>query len=271
MDHSAARTSAVTAVLRRVVAVRAVHRLLLLAGLVVAGWLIGGAAQAFADTASHQGMATASPQGAAVVPASAAGLLRAPGGIVQGASAVLRGRAPVPAALAAVPHGRTVVPLPGHPVPNITPTPRPSVPPAQNIPGRATNGDRPGAEGEIVVTPAERPGRTAPARPSAITRRIAANGTGFAKAARAHVRRSASRTVWRGPDKPVAPVPAPAPAQATGASAPAAGPVLFGGFGGTLLRRSWTPRRPGAVLLRALNEVPPAVRGAADEPSFAPD
>ncbi|MEV5569661.1 hypothetical protein AB0L06_06405 [Spirillospora sp. NPDC052269] len=266
MDHSAARTSAVTAVLRRVVVDRAVHRLLLLAGLIITGWLIGGAAQAFADTAS------ASPQGASVVPASTAGLLRASGGIVQGASAVLKGRASVPGALAAVSRGGTVVPLPGHPVLNITPAPRPSLPPARSNPGRTALGGRPGANGEIVVTPTERPGRTASSGPRAavrtITRRSAANGTGIKIV---HVRRSASRTVWHGSHAPVAPVPAPAPAQAAGASAPATGPVLFGGFGGALLRRSWTPRRPGAVLVQALNEVPPAVRGAADEPSFAPD
>ncbi|MFC5186971.1 hypothetical protein [Actinomadura harenae] len=269
MDHIAARTSAVTAVLRRAVVHRAVHRLLLLAGLVAAGWLIGGAAQAFADSAPSRGTT--------VAPAAAApgGLLHAPDGIVRGASAVLGDRPPVPAALATAPRGGTPVPLPGHPALSVTPASRPSVPPAQDPPEeRGTSGvdvTRPGAE-ELTTA---RLGRTvsagsgdAVARTSTLTRRTAAGAD--LKITRAHVRRSVTRTVHRGANTPVTPV-APAPAQATGASAPAAGPVLFGGFGGVLLRRSWTPRRPGAVLLRVLNEVPPAVRGAADEPSFAPD
>lgn len=267
MDHGPARIPAMIAVLRRALAHRAVRRLLVLAGLVTTGWLIGGAGQALADTA---GPSSTTPRG--VVVAGPAGLLHASGGIVRDASAALGGRTPVPPALARLPHAEPVAP-PSAPGPG-----RPAVtvivpPPSSEQPGQDAH-DRPpaplGARSGGVVSPG-RSGRKAQAAASrAISRRVA---DAVARTVRGHVRRSAPRTVWHTPDAPAAPapVPAPAPAQVTGSSVPTAGPTLFGGLGGALLRRSWTPHPTGVALLRAPGEVPPAVHGAADEPSFAPD
>ncbi|RFU43247.1 hypothetical protein DZF91_02010 [Actinomadura logoneensis] len=299
MDQGPARNPAAIAVLRRALARRAVRRLLVLAGLVAAGWLIGGVGQAFADTAG-----TAAPKGVAVSGPGA--LLRAPGGIVRDTSAALGRRAAVPAALAVVPHAGsivphagsivppagsivphagsivpqagtilphagTVVPLPVpvvRPVPNVV-APRPPASPLHQTPGRVRTGAKASdAVRPSVVAALDRHARGASAaRP--ITRWTTASAVGAAVKGHGPVRSGASRTVLHDTNAPAGPVPA--PVQAAGSSVPAAGPALFGGFGGMTLRRSWTPRRPGPVLLRAPGEVPPAVRGATDEPSFAPD
>ncbi|MCP2342928.1 hypothetical protein [Actinomadura rupiterrae] len=276
MVHSPARTTAATAVpcrvlarrvpahraVRRLLAHRAVRRLLVLAGLVVAGWLIGGTAQAFADTAVP---AVAGPAHPALLPAGGT-----PRGIVRDTSAALGERAPVPTAFAAMPRGGALVPLPGHPVLNV-PVPRPSGPPDAR--GGQTTPGGPVAEGGAPVTSRpnagvspDRPVRTV--RKGARAARIITHRAGRASAG--HAGRNVARTVRRAPHAPVAPAPAPAPAQA-GSLAPVPGPVLFGGFGGVFLRRVWTPRRPKAVLVRAAGEAPPAVRGAAGEPAVAPD
>ncbi|WP_067467131.1 hypothetical protein [Actinomadura macra] len=63
-----------------------------------------------------------------------------------------------------------------------------------------------------------------------------------------------------------APVPAPVQDEST-----AAGALVFGGSAGLPGVLVWAPAQPRASLSHALSPVPPAVRTAADEPSFAPD
>ncbi|MFC4912248.1 hypothetical protein [Actinomadura gamaensis] len=284
MVRTSARIPAATAVLRRALAHRAFRRLLVLAGLVTAGWLIGGAGQAFADTAAPVPADTAQARHG-LLPASAdAG---ASHGLIRDASEALGGRSSVPTALTRAPRGGAILPLPGRPalkIPASTPSGQP-VPgggrttPGGPVTGGGTPGDtRPGTvsgtgSGTVsndVATSPDRPARTAPHAAHA-ARTITRPSGGTAAKGSGHARRNVSRTVRHGSHTPVAPVaPAPAPAQA-GSLAPVAGPVLFGGLGGVFLRRVWTPRGPKAVLVRASAERSPAVLGATDEPSIAPD
>lgn len=209
-------------VLRRAVVGRAFRRLLVIAGLIVAGWLIGGLARtAHADEVPR--------------PVQAVGPV-----LDRAVHEVVTPRAPM------------------HVVRNVaTKTP---VKDGQIVP--------PGLGKARVERPKTSFAQSHPRR---------AQVPGHVRAERVLVRtyRAAERPRPAGFDvsAPVVkhhPVPLPAPAQ-DGTHSTVGGPALPGGHAGLPGALHWAPARPETSPLRTLGPVPPAVRTAADEPSFAPD
>ncbi|MFC6879661.1 MULTISPECIES: hypothetical protein [Actinomadura] len=237
----------VTARLRRAVCGRALRRVLVIVGLAAAGWLVGGAAQASADEAPPA-------PGGQVVP-----VLNA----VRAGAAEATKVASAPA-VAKVP--RVVEQLGEGTAPKIVP---PRIDPGEAVgkiatPPPSSSGHRSDSGVSWIRTrsteraPDRAEGRTV--RKAAVGERVVPRGSAK-KADRAHGKRTVRR--------PVSKVPAP-PSQGGNAGS-VAGPVVFGGVGGLPSRQAWEPVRHASVLLRASSALPPAVRTAADEPTFAPD
>ncbi|WP_329518657.1 hypothetical protein [Spirillospora sp. NBC_01491] len=232
--------------LRRAVAGRTIRRILVIVGLITAGWLLGGAAQA---CAAEQPAPADVVKGATVLN----GTVRAARNVVlPGARKGIRGVVVKP---------RTVAPPPES---GGAGAPHAVSPPEETVRKRV----------RAVAPVPVRAGRVsrAPARPRSGTSAERSPRKGLAAIV---ARPGASEGVQARPAPRPAPVPrervpAPDPHRA-GASGPVAGPVLLGGLSGLPAGRPWIPARPRPVLLHAPGAVPPAVRTAADEPSFAPD
>ncbi|WP_030170196.1 hypothetical protein [Spirillospora albida] len=224
MAHDEARMRAVSVRLRHVVAGRSVRRLLVLAGLVVAGWLIGCLTQsAHADELPS-------------VPDS---------GLVTRLDQITRD-APVPA-IAPRPEPEAVrAPLRVVPHP-----PRAQAP--ETV--RTVTADAPAVRRKA----AQRPVR-ARDRHIEIENRTEA---GRQRPATAQVPEPVRH---HGHDTP-----APLPAPASDGSSSAVTLAPFGGPIGLPDDQPWALRRPRASSVRLVGVQAPAVRTAADEPSFAPD
>ncbi|WP_067481248.1 hypothetical protein [Actinomadura hibisca] len=255
MAFDSALTRAVSALLCRVAASRAVRRLLVVLGLLAAGWLLGGAAQAHADGPS--------PADAARVVTDAPVLgdaVRVAQTATDHAHRAPRPALPVRAIADEVVKNRRPV------TPTVPPVAVPAAPSARHV-ERAV----PQAQAaDKVQAPAVRK-----AADVSWTPRRPAKKAGPAE--RAHVRKAQHSKRHAAPEaadqvgnaRSLAP-PLPVLAEA-GSVLPASGLILIGGIGAAPTRRPWALNRPRGVLLRAPGAVPPAVRTAADEPSFAPD
>ncbi|QKW33202.1 hypothetical protein HUT06_03425 [Actinomadura sp. NAK00032] len=224
MAGDAARFGTVSVRLRRVPAGRAVQRLLVLGGLLIAGWLLGCAAQsAHADE----------------LPPPAAHLVaKAP--VLERAAAIVYEHEPVKRAVA--------------PVAADVPPPVAAPPPVRQAPVRPD-----------VRRPAVERASTAAAR--AVTRsrpEVHLRGHRAPVVAKkdVHTTRPAAGHVVQHPAPP-----APERHGDHSAAAGIGGGVTAGMPDGV----TWAPPPPRASLARASGALPPAVRTAADEPSFAPD
>ncbi|WP_067821613.1 hypothetical protein [Actinomadura kijaniata] len=232
MTFGAALRRAVSAVPCR----GAVRRLLVVVGLAAAGWLLGGAAQAEAETPDARRVVADTP----VV-----------GDAVRVAERRVLPERPVREIVRAV-KDREVEPPVKVERPPADPPVRQVVPDAGAVPAAKADKGEPVAKRSVKRNASKRVHRTA----------------GDAHVFAGTFEKNASHSGAADQAAPVAPIPA--LAQAGGVS-PAAGLILIGGIGAPLARRAWVPGRPQGVLLRAPGAVPPAVRTAADEPSFAPD
>ncbi|POM26627.1 hypothetical protein BTM25_10300 [Actinomadura rubteroloni] len=230
----------VSALLRR----PAVRRLLVVAGVLVAGWLLGGAS---AQAAHADEPAPGSDVVGVVTEAPVIGdAIRAS---QQVTATVPRPSTGLP--VADVPHVdpiRNIVPA----VPGVTPNrPRAERPATPRTPTTELAGRR--------IAHAEQAHGTAPA-PRAV-QVDAGDATGHAPA---HARLSAKR-----PASPGTSIPAP---DQTGQALPGTTALPLGGVGGpTTARRLGAHPRTRALPAHAPGVLPPVVRTAADEPSFAPD
>ncbi|MBW8487279.1 hypothetical protein [Actinomadura parmotrematis] len=260
---------AIIALPRRVASGRLAQRLLVVAGILAAGWLLGGAAQAaHADTtpvADAVGVAADTPVvGDALRAVDPGGALRAARGGAERAA-----------------HDVTAGAAQRQPVASLPPVRDEAGRPAADVPARhaAPRAERPEVP-KRVHSPAQR--RTAHQR-RAVTHRRSAHGRPAHRVAHRAVDRAASMAGIPRPgldpigadassshqaEAPLAPVPAPAQA---GPALPAPGLIMLGGLAGAVTRRPPALARPSGVLLRVFGALPPAVRTAADEPSFAPD
>jgi hypothetical protein len=226
---------AIAALLRR----PGVRRLLVVAGVLAAGWLLGGA------TAQAAHADTPPPDNGVV-------------GVVEQAPVIGDAIRASKQVTGAVPH----VNLPALPVAG----------PLGNVP--SVPGDAPSAP-----RPADRP--AAPATPS-VTHTAHGSAT---RGERGHGMVAAARGATTRPTKarhvpahtrsttgkhtaPDGSNPAPAPA---GTGMPGTSPLPFDGFGGPLARHFGLRPRTPALPAHAPCVLPPVVRTAADEPSFAPD
>lgn len=218
MAGDAARAGAVSVLARRVV-----RRVLVLAGLVVAGWLLGCAAQ---SAAHADAVPAVPPQVVAGTPVLAPAVETAPRPVGHVMRAVVPERAPLE-------HELTQVAVPSSEKPEI----RLSAEKARE------GGGVPVAR--FVPVPRRRVAKVVRAAP-------AAGGRAVHRVVRQH------RAPLRAPVRPD-------DHSAVGNSV-ASG--VIAGFPDVL---GWTPAPARASIPRVLGAVPPAVRTAADEPSFAPD
>lgn len=221
----AARVGAVIARPRRVSAGRAVRRLLVLGGLLIAGWLLGCAAQS-----AHADEGPAAP--AEVV-------AKTP--VLGDAVTAVHQREPV----------RGVVRAVAKKAPREVPVQQVVLPEASNDP--VTVRETPPAAAAGEVSQAQRPARELDAhRVSSVS----VDRTAVAHEARHAVQQHRA--------------PMPAPDHPDGGST--VGGVVTGALTAGLPDvGTWAPAPPRAALPRASCAMPPAVRTAADEPSFAPD
>ncbi|MEU8340968.1 hypothetical protein AB0C74_04685 [Spirillospora sp. NPDC048832] len=230
MAGGAARFGTVSVLPRRVPIGRAVRRLLVLAGLLIAGWLLGGAAQsAHADE----------------LPRPAAHLVaKAP--VLERAAAVVHGHEPLK---------RTVTPVVANMPRAAAPEPPAAVPPAPIRPDvRRPVAERSSAAVVRVVT-----------RPRSDVR-VPPKGQRVPVVSKAAHTRSVEGHAPRHADRHPAP---PAPERHGDHSAAAGlGSGMTAGFPAAV---SLIPPSPRASVARVSGALPPAVRTAADEPSFAPD
>ncbi|WP_433464989.1 hypothetical protein [Spirillospora sp. CA-128828] len=223
MAGDAARIRTVPVRLSRV----AVRRLLVLGGLLVAGWLLG--------CAGHSAHADEVPP----VPRPAGVVAKTP--LLKAAVTTVHEREPVRRVVRAVAQKAK----PGPHVRDASP-PKPAVPPAQ-------------VAGHEVAPPSPRGIPAAkihrrPVRPvvSAVSRARTSIGHGARHAVRHHR----------------APLPAP---ERPGTHSAAGAVVVPGATAGIPVTGTWAPAPPRAARPRVSGALPPAVRTAADEPSFAPD
>ncbi|WP_153534218.1 hypothetical protein [Actinomadura macrotermitis] len=242
-------SDSVVGAIRALLRSRAVHRLLVLAGIVTAGWLLGGAAHAAHADGPPVPDASRVTAGVPMV----GGTLRAVG---DGAS-----RAVHDGAVRAVQDGASRA------VRAVRPAVSPPVRDGAGRPGAGRNARRPEPRPGASWT-SRRPAERALGGPAVRAAHHRPAATGASKATRTRPVPAAARASAQPAQTP--PVPVPAPAQA-GSLSPVTGPVPLGGITGPPARGPWAPTRPAGVLLRASGAVPPAVRTAADEPSFAPD
>lgn len=239
-----------TARLRRAVCGRALRRVLVIVGLAVAGWLVGGAAQASADEAPP------APGGQVVPVLNAVRAGAAEATKVASAPAVAK----VPRVVEQLGEGTAPKIVPPRIDPGEAGGKIVTPPPSSSSSGRRSdNGVSWIRTRSAERAPDRAEGRTV-RKAAAVGERVVPRG--FAKKAdHTHGKRTVQR--------PVSKVPAP-PSQGGNAGS-VAGPVVFGGVGGLPGRQAWEPVRHASVLLRASSALPPAVRTAADEPTFAPD
>ena len=228
MSGDAVRVRTVSVRLRRVAAGRAVQRLLVLGGLLIAGWLLGCAAQSATAHADE-------------LPAPARVVARTP--VLGRAAAAVHERVPVHRVVRAV---TVKVPrtAPDEALPQVAP-PAQSVEPVRAAP-RAVERSAPRARHDA----APRASRNLPVR--------------VAKA-------SATRpVVGHAPHHAVRHPALPAPRRHGDHSA--AGGYAAGGLtAGFPASVSWASAPSCASAAHVLGAMPPAVRTAADEPSFVPD
>jgi hypothetical protein len=230
----------VSALLRRPL----VRRLLVVAGVLVVGWLLGGAS---AQAAHADGPAPGNDVVGVVTEAPVIG---------DAIRASQQVTATVP---------RPVTGLPVADVPHVDPI-RNIVPDVPDVTPNRPRADRPATPRTSATELAartsahtERARGTAPA-PRAV-QADAGDATGHAPA---HARSSATR-----PAAPGTSIPAP---DQTGQALPGTTALPLGGIGGpTTARRLGAHPRTRALPAHAPGVLPPVVRTAADEPSFAPD
>ncbi|MFC4056065.1 hypothetical protein ACFOY4_40795 [Actinomadura syzygii] len=221
-----------------VLARRAVRRVLVLAGLAVAGWLLGCAAQSAAAHADElPAVPTRVVAGTPVLGSAMETAPRPVGHVVREVSekAPVEQREPV-----------TLAPPP-------SPLEIPAISGAPETPRFAANAH------ESKAVPA---GHLAPAPP--LTQRRVAKVVQAAPAVGGH---AANQVVRHRPAPMRAPV-APTPPDDHSAIGNSAASGAIAGFPDVL---AWTPAPPRVSVPRALSALPPAVRTAADEPTFAPD
>ncbi|MEV4005399.1 hypothetical protein [Actinomadura sp. NPDC049753] len=236
MAGGAVRVGAVSALLRRAAAGRSVRRLLVLGGLLIAGWLLGCAAQvAHADEPP---------------PAPVTGVVeKTP--LLGDAVQTVRERRPVreaPGVAAPVEIVGVVAPEPreekaAHDVP----PPRPEVrvePPAEREPRPVVT--------EVAAAPETHRKPSAPAVSSLSRTRPGAGHAARHVAVRHH------------------PAPSPVP-EKPGTHSVTGGVIASGVAAGFPAAGTPAPAPRRASLRPVFGAVPPAVRTAADEPSFAPD
>ncbi|MFF0525802.1 hypothetical protein ACFYTC_44515 [Actinomadura nitritigenes] len=251
MAGVAARAGAVPVLPRRAVTGRIARRLLVLAGLLIAGWLLGGMAQHATARAAELPVPSvpAAPAGETVPATSAtavadgapalAGVLKAP-------------RAPLPSVAGAVKHRTPVQAL--APVDPLKPA----------TPERSARAAKAAAPAERAAGPRKAHGAPRRMARSAVAvhrspgRSQAVSGTRQASHTRHH------RAIERHP------APFQAPGQ-SGTHSATCGGVPIGAAAGLPTVLPWAPVPPRACVPRRFGAVPPAVRTAADEPSFAPD
>ncbi|MEV0660524.1 hypothetical protein ACIBI3_00365 [Actinomadura luteofluorescens] len=236
MAGGAVWVGTVSVLLRRAAGGRSVRRLLVLGGLLIGGWLLGCAAQsAHADERPP--------------PAPVAGVVeKTP--LLGDAVQTVREHRPVreaPGVTDPVEVVRVVAPEPhAQKVAQDVPPPRPEV------------------RGEPVIEPAPRPVVTEAAalephhRPSA-------PAVSSLSMTRPSVGHAARHVVVRHHPAPMPPPEKPGTHSATG------GFIMTGVAAGFPTAGTWVPAPHRASLRPAFGAVPPAVRTAADEPSFAPD
>lgn len=233
MTGGAARVRTVSVRLRRVApGRRAVQRLLVLGGLLIAGWLLGCAAQSASAHADE-------------LPAPAQVVARTP--VLGEAAAAAHRREPV---------HRVVLAVAGR-VPRTEPDKAPPqvAPPSQTVEPAGPMGKKP-------LPTAERP--VAQARHLGVPR---ASSVLPARSVKGPLTRSA---VGHVPPHVVRHPAMPAP-QRHGDHSAAGGFVVNGATAGFPNVGDWAPAPPRASVPRVSGAIPPAVRTAADEPSFAPD
>lgn len=257
MAGVAARAGAVPVLLRRAVTGRIVRRLLVLAGLLIAGWLLGGMAQHATARAAELPAPPVRPVPS--VPAAPAGetVPATSATAVSDGAPALTGvlktpRTPLPSVDGAVKH-RT-------PVQALAPV-DPLKPAAPEGPARAAKAAAPAerATGPQKAHGApRRTARSAVAVHRSPGRSQAVSGTRQASQVRHH------RAIERHP------APFQAPGQ-SGTHSATCGGVPIGAAAGLPTVLPWAPVPPRACVPRRFGAVPPAVRTAADEPSFAPD
>ncbi|MFB4308229.1 hypothetical protein [Actinomadura sp. GTD37] len=225
MAGDAARVRTVFVRLRRVAAGRAVQRLLVLGGLLIAGWLLGCAAQ------------SASAQAAELPPPAA-----------------VFAKAPVLGQTVATVHER------GEPVRQVVVR---TV--AEKAPQTVVHTASPQIEGVVGVSPATRRPDVAskPARAPAPKVHEQFHDRGVPGVAERASVGHLTRHAFKDPSMP-------APARHGDHSA-AGGLVVNGATAGFPNTVAWDPVPPRASIARASGALPPAVRTAADEPTFAPD
>ncbi|MFG1998652.1 hypothetical protein ACGFNU_05840 [Spirillospora sp. NPDC048911] len=297
----------VSVLLRRAAGSRLVRRLLVLAGIAVTGWLIGGTAQAHADDAPvaltpvvSEIMRAAHPEHTGPVRHASKGVVAGDADDVHGAVRGVPGAAQdVPGAAKAVHRKAKAVPGAAETVPGA----------ADGVPGAADG--VPGAAQGVL-----RPGHVSAAQPDLslpvpsqdvvgqadgaledltgpkVTDHSATDGSEQCVADASHGGRQGLRlpaatagvlkasaksgsAVSHATVTSPAPAPAPgsplhAPAQA-GTAVPASGAAPLAGLGGLFGRWSWNAALRRPVLMPAYGAVPPAIRTAADEPTFSPD
>jgi hypothetical protein len=235
----AARARTVPVLLRRAVTGRIVRRLLVLAGLLIAGWLLGGMAQQATASAAELPAPPAPPAPAEVVADGApvlAHVLHAP-------------RPPIPSVAGAV----------RHPAPVRAPA---LVEPAK--PAEPVRAAKAAAPADRHASPQKAHGVPRPAARNAVRvrrspdRSHAVSGTREASHVRQHRALERHPAPFQAPDR-------------SGTHSVTCGGVPIGAAAGLPTVFPWAPVPPRACVPRNVGAVPPAVRTAADEPSFAPD
>ncbi|MEO3825454.1 hypothetical protein [Actinomadura sp. B10D3] len=225
MAGDAARIGAVIARPRRVSAGRAVRRLLVLGGLLIAGWLLGCAAQS-----AHADEGAAAP---AEIVAKAPML----------GDAVTTVHEPEPV--------RRVVRAVAREAPREVPVQQVVLPKASADPVAVRKGPPAAAVGE--ASQAQRPARELGVRRVS---KVSVDRTAVAHGVRHAVQQH--QAPMKAPDHPDG-------GSAAGGVVPGTSATGLPDVG------TWAPAPPRAALPRADGAMPPAVRTAADEPSFAPD
>lgn len=235
MAGGAARIGAVSVLLRRAAVGPSARRLLVLGGLLIAGWLLGCAAQ--------------SAHAAEAPPAPVTGVVeKAP--LLGDAVQTVRERGPV--------RETPGVAAPAEIVPVVAPEPR------EEKVVREVPPPRPEVRGEPVAEHESGPVVTEVAAAPETHRRAAP--------AVSHLSRTRPSGGHAARHGVVRHHPAPMPAPEKPGTHSAAGGLVAGGIAaGFPAAGTWVPAPHRAAPRHVFGAVPPAVRTAADEPSFAPD
>ncbi|GAA1848221.1 hypothetical protein [Actinomadura bangladeshensis] len=229
MAGGAAQIRMVPVRLRRVVAERAVQRLLVLGGLLIAGWLLGCAA--------HSAHADELPP-----PPAASVVAKTP--VLGQAVTAVHEREPV----------RRVVRAVVAKAPRAV-TQEPATPPARDVPAVPVAGP---------LDAASKVAQPAPASHVHPGPRGSRGAPGVLHVSR--TRPSIGHVTSHDVRHPAVPAP-----QQHGDHSAAGGLAIGGLTAGFPNTGSWAPAPPRASVACVVGAIPPAVRTAADEPSFAPD